>query len=141
MSFIPRQAGATNEDHVLTSAETRYFVTSAQGPALCADPWLKLVVIRWGVETSHQVLDVSFCEDKRPWITKDAAGALAVMLLRRLAYTILTLYRSVTLRSEENRLLPFRKLMQRLKDTLKWPSSEQLAGLRSRRFAVPPALA
>jgi hypothetical protein len=131
----------TYEDGVLTGTLTRYFITSLESSELSADKWLRLVVMRWGVETSHQILDGAFAEDKHPWITADAQGALAVMLLRRAAYTILTLYKSVTQRSDDHRLLPFRKLMEWLKDTLKWPNSEELEGLRTRRFAVPPALA
>ena len=131
----------TYVDGVLTSTKTRYFITSLESSELTAEKWLRLVVLRWGVETAHQILDDAFAEDERPWITADAQGALAVMLLRRAAYTILTLYRSVTQRSDENRLLPFRKLMEWLKDAVKWPNATDLEGLRSRRFAVPPALA
>ncbi len=131
----------TYEDGVLTGTKTRYFITSLESSELTAEKWLRLVVLRWGVETAHQILDGAFAEDERPWITADAQGALAVMLLRRAAYTILTLYRSVTQRSDDNRLRPFRKLMEWLKDAVKWPNAEDLDGLRSRRFAVPPALA
>ena len=130
----------TYEGGVLTGTLTRYFITSLESSELPADKWLKLVVMRWGVETSHQILDGAFAEDTRPWITSDAQGSLAVMLLRRVAYTILTLYRSVTQRSEDHRNLPFRKLMEWLKDTLKWPNSEEFEGLRTRRFAVPKTL-
>lgn len=130
----------TYEDGVLKGTRTRYFITSLESSELPAEKWLRLVVLRWGVETVHQILDEAFAEDERPWITADAEGALAVMLLRRAAYTILTLYRSVTQRGEDNRLQPFRKLMEWLKDALKWPNAEDLQGLRRRRFAVPPAL-
>jgi len=123
------------------STLTRYFLTSAESAALPADKWLKLVVMRWGVETSHQILDGAFAEDDRPWITKNANGALAVMLLRRVAYTIMTLFRSVTQRSDDNRETPFRKLLGWVMDVLKWPTAEELEGLRTRSFAVPPALA
>jgi hypothetical protein len=128
-------------DGALTSTSTRYFVTSLEASELAGEQWLELVVLRWGVETVHQILDDAFAEDKRPWITKDAVGALSVMLLRRVAYTVLTLFRSVTLRSEEKREQPFRKIMEWLKDAVKWPNSEDLEGLRPRRFALPPALA
>jgi hypothetical protein len=129
------------KDGVLKSTLTRYFITSAERGALPPDQWLKLVVMRWGVETSHQILDKAFAEDDRPWITSDAQGALAVMLLRRVAYTIMTLYRSVTQRSEDNRETPFRKLLGWVRDALKWPNATELEGLRTRSFAVPPALA
>jgi len=126
----------------LKSTETRYFVTSLDSAELPAETWLRVIVMRWGVETSHQILDGdAFAEDRRPWITSDAKGALAVMLLRRVAYTLLTLYRSVTQRSDDNRCRPFRKLMEWLKDAVKWATSDDLEGLRPRSFAVPAALA
>lgn len=131
----------TFEDGVLKGSLTRYYVTSLASSELPAEKWLRLIIMRWGVETSHQILDDAFAEDDRPWITADAQGALAVMLLRRVAYTIMTLYRSVTQRSDDNRAQPFRKLMEWLKDTLKWPNVEEFSGLRTRGFAVPPALA
>ncbi len=101
----------TYEGGELKGTLTRYFITSLRAAELTAEKWLRLIVLRWGVETSHQILDGAFAEDDRPWITKDAQGALAVMLLRRVAYTLLTLYRSVTQRSDENRQQPFRKVM------------------------------
>lgn len=131
----------TYEDGVLTGTKTRYYITSMDSSEMSAEKWLALIVLRWGVETVHQILDTAFEEDAHPWISADAQGALAVMLLRRVAYTILTLYKSVTLRSEENRRLPWRKLIEWVKDLLKWPNAEEMDGLRSRIFAVPPALA
>ena len=131
----------TYKNGLLTGTLTRYFVTSLESRELSPKKWLELVIVRWGVETAHQILDVAFSEDDRPWITADAQGALAVMLLRRVAYTILTLYRSVTQRSDDNRILPFRRIMEWIKDTLKWPNPGELQGFRPRRFAVPPALA
>lgn len=131
----------TYEGGELKGTLTRYYITSLEAAELPAEKWLRLIVLRWGVETSHQILDGAFAEDDRPWITKDARGALAVMLLRRVAYTLLTLYRSVTQRSDENRLQPFRKVMEWMKDTVKWPNEDELESLRSRSFAVPPALA
>ena len=131
----------TFKDGMQTSTKTRYFATSLESKTLSPDKWLKLVVQRWGVETTHQILDVAFSEDDRPWITADAQGALAVMLLRRIAYTLVTLYRSVTQRSDENRILPFRRIMGWIADTLKWPNANELEGFRGRQFQVPPALA
>jgi hypothetical protein len=131
----------TYEDGELTGTKTRLYVSSLEHTELTAAGWLKLIVCRWGVESAHQILDVSFAEDKRPWITSDAQGALAVMLLRRVAYTVLALYKWITQRSEDKRLMPWRKLMERIKDVLKWASHEAVADLRPRTFAVPPALA
>jgi hypothetical protein len=99
------------------------------------------VILRWSVETAHQILDCAFDEDEHPWITKDANGALVLMLLRRLVYTLMTLYKSVTLRSEGNREMTWSDLMKQIADTLEWAQGNVLDGFRSRTFAVPPALA
>ncbi|MBN1962971.1 MAG: ISAs1 family transposase, partial [Deltaproteobacteria bacterium] len=128
------------ENDKLVSTKTRFFVSSMKANELSADKWLELIVARWGVESVHQILDVSFCEDKHPWITKNANGALVVMLLRRLVYTLLTLYKSVTLRSEQNREMTWRELMSQIRDTLLWAREKILDGLRPRKFAMPPAL-
>lgn len=128
------------EKDALVSTQTRFFVTSLAADELAADTWLALIVERWAVETVHQILDCAFEEDAHPWITKDANGALVVMLLRRLVYTLMTLYKSVTLRSEENREMTWRELMEQIKDTLLWAHGKILDGLRPRAFAIPPAL-
>ena len=46
-----------------------------------------------GVEVTHQILDQSFEEDTKPWVLNDPNGMLVVLVLRRIAYTLLTLYR------------------------------------------------
>jgi hypothetical protein len=130
----------TYKNDVLQSTQTRFYVTSLKANELTPDQWLTLIVERWGVETVHQILDCAFEEDEHPWITKDANGALAVMLLRRLVYTLMTLYKSVTLRSEENREMTWRELMAQIRDTLLWAQGKILDGLRPRAFAIPPAL-
>ena len=95
----------------------------------------------------HQILDIesAFQEDDRPWITpgtpKTPAALRAVMLLRRLVYALMTLYKHVTLRSEDNSAAPWRRLMKSVRKVLEWPNAEELENLRSRKFAVPPALA
>jgi LmbE family N-acetylglucosaminyl deacetylase len=131
----------TYEDDVLTATKTRYFVSSLECSAMSAEQYLRLVVLRWGVESAHQILDTAFQEDRRPWITKNAQGALAVMLARRAVYTILSLFKSVSLRSDENREMPWRRLMERIKDAMKWSSEADLTSLRPRSFALPKALA
>ena len=92
--------------------------------------------------TAHQILDCAFEEDKHPWITKDANGALVIMLMRRLVYTMMTLYKSVTIRSEEAReTMTWRELMKQIRDTVEWARQSVFEGLRQRAFAIPPALA
>jgi hypothetical protein len=131
----------TYEYGELAGTKTRYYVSSLAATELTPTQWLKLTILRWGVESCHQILDTAFLEDKRPWVTADAQGALAVMLLRRVVYTTLTLFRSVTLRSEDHRLMPWRKLMKWLRQALEWPNPVDVEDLRPRTFAVPPALA
>src|SRR5450432_1461304 len=65
----------------------------------------------WGVETSHQILDTAFEEDDHPWIEACPRAALVVAILRRIAYTMLALFRTVTQRSEERRATPWQTLM------------------------------
>ena len=107
---------------------------------LNAEQWLRLVVMRWGVETCHQILDVAFAEDKRPWYTKDVDGALNVALLRRLVFTVLTLFRSRTQRSEEKRLAPWRELFEDIMDAMKMASKAHVADLRQRTYKAPSVL-
>jgi hypothetical protein len=84
------------------------------------------------VETTHQVLDTAFLEDKRPWIRADPNGMLVMMVLRRIAYTLLGLFRSVTQRSEEKRETAWRRLMRRVHNTMVGADERTVAGLRRR---------
>ena len=94
--------------------------------------WLQLVRCHWGVENNnHHTLDTAFAEDARPWIEADAQGMLAVLLLRRIAYTLLALYRAVTLRSDDGRATPWKRLMQSVRDVLVAATEEQVAGLEA----------
>lgn len=131
----------TYKDGRLAGTKTRYFVCSMLFSKLIPEQWLALIILRWGVETSHQILDLgnAFDEDNHPWIHANAQGALVVQILRRIVYTAMTLYRSVTLRSEEGSTAPWRCHMEWIKDTLKWPNPEEMQDLRPRTFAVPPA--
>ena len=129
------------EDGELDSIETRYSVSSLEADELEPRQWLKLHVLRWGVETAHCILDTAFEEDDRPWIRKDAQGNLVVQLLRRVAYTLMTLYKHVTIRNEDESRKPWRKHLEWVKDMLKWATSETVKNLRPRQFVVPPALA
>jgi len=131
----------TYADGELTSTKTRFFVTSMASTELEPEKWLQLIVLRWGVETSHQILDQTFEEDTRPWFTKKPQGALVVMLLRRLVYTALTLFKARTQRSEEKQLAPWRELLEDIMDAMKMATEKHVAGLRARTYKVPTALA
>jgi len=49
-----------------------------------------------------------------PWIEACPRAALVVAILRRIAYTMLALFRSVTQRSDERRATPWQTLMTAL---------------------------
>jgi hypothetical protein len=61
---------------------------------------------------------------------------LAVLLLRRIAYTLLALFRSVTLRSDEHRAMRWKSLLAWVRDVLVAANEDQLAGLRLREVAA-----
>jgi predicted transposase YbfD/YdcC len=111
----------------------RYFISSLDGDGLTASEWLKLVRMHWGVENNcHNTWDVAFEEDDRRWIVADPKGAMNVMLLRRLAYNMLVLFRTVTQRSEENRMTPWKDILRWVYNTLISAQVTDLAGLRDR---------
>lgn len=94
------------------SREDRYFVSSLPRSRLTDEQWLLLVRRHWGVETAHQILDGAFDEDKHPWIEQHPRATAVVMVLRRIAYTLLVLWRDVTLRSDDNRSRPWSWIMR-----------------------------
>lgn len=79
--------------------------------------WLLLVRRHWGVETSHQILDVAFEEDDHPWIEQNPRATVVVMILRRIAYTLLALWQLAVIKA----------------------TAGELAGLRRHRLAPAPA--
>jgi len=94
-----------------SSLTTRGRVRLTPSIRLTADHWLLVARRHWGVETSHQILDNAFEEDDHPWIEACPRAALVVAILRRIAYTMLALFRSVTQRSDERRATPWETLM------------------------------
>lgn len=114
------------------TVERRYYVSSLPAREMSAEQWNLAIKLHWGVETSHQILDVAFGEDDRPWIRSDPNGMLVMMVLRRIAYTMLGLYRSVTQRSEEKREVAWRRLMKKVNNTLVGAEEATVAGLRRR---------
>ena len=120
----------------LESTEFRYYVTNAPRRKLANKTWLSLIIERWSVETCHQVLDVGFEEDDRPVIEKDTNGALVVSYLRRAAYTLLTLFKNVSLRDIDAQMMSHRALMRWLRDTAVAMTEAAASGIRVRK-AVP----
>lgn len=124
-------------DGVVVESETRMSVSSMPPDRLTPKEWMQLVRAHWGVENNnHHTLDTAFAEDDRPWIEADANGMLAVLVLRRIAYTILALYRSVTLRSDEGRATRWRDLMRSIYDALIAATVEQTTNLRRRELCA-----
>lgn len=124
VEYVRVQRGAVVE------RDERMFVSSYDPKRLTPAQWLLLVRSHWGVENnSHHTLDTAFAEDDRPWIEADPHGMLAVLLLRRIAYTLLALFRAVTLRSDEHRAMRWRALLTWMRDALVAATEDQLAGL------------
>jgi hypothetical protein len=113
--------------------DNRYYVCSMAVDSLSAEQWLQLVRRYWGVENGpHFTLDVALREDQHPWIEADPKGALVLVLLRRVAYNLLTLFRSVTLRDELSRITPWKTVLSWFLVTLQTAMDSDLNGLRAR---------
>ena len=61
---------------------------------------------------------------------------LAVLVLRRIAYTLLALFKAVTQRAEENRAMRWKALRRWVRDALVAATAETFAGLRARAVAA-----
>jgi hypothetical protein len=121
------------EGAVIGESERRYFASSLAAEEFTAEQWLWAVRAHWSVETTHQVLDTSFREDERPWIRSSSKGMLALIVLRRIAYTLLTLYRSVTQRSDAKRERPWQELLELVRDALVASTEATIASVRRRK--------
>ena len=125
------------ETEEVLAQEDRYFLSSLPREALTVEQWLLVVRNHWWVENGcHQVWDKIFREDDKPWIQAGAGscqGTVAVMLLRRLGYNLLALFRSVTQRSEEKRQMPWKDLMRAVYNTLIAATATDTEGLRRRK--------
>lgn len=135
-TFVRVESVVEREGHA-PQRDVRIYVTSLMPTRLSGKQWLELARSHWGVENnSHHTLDVAFEEDDRPWIVADGHGMLAVLILRRIALTLLTLFRSVTQRSEEKRAMPWKSLLSWMRDALVAATQDQIGSLRQRR-ALP----
>lgn len=100
-------------DGTETTHEVRDFISSLNSHGLTPQQWLYVIRSHWSVENeNHHTFDRFFAEDKKPGITYDTNGMLILLLLRRMAYNLMALFRRVTLRSEERRLTPWRELIR-----------------------------
>ena len=117
----------------------RYYVSSLPPEALTPSQWLELVRRHWGVENGcHHTFDTAFAEDDRPWIVNDPQGMVVVLLLRRMAYNLIALFRDVTQRSEDKRGAPWKTLLRWMNNMLIALTEPDLSGLRERML---PAVA
>ena len=122
------------ETDEVVAHEDRYYISSYPTDGLRADQWLLLVRLHWGVENNcHNTWDTAFKEDDRPWIRSDPRGMVVCVLLRRLAYNMLALFRSVTQRCEERRLTPWKDLLRWVYNTVISATAQHTAGLRTRK--------
>ncbi len=116
--------------------ETRYFLSSLCTERLSAQQWLTVIRRHWAVETTHQILDFTFQEDEHPWITHNPRLTATSMILRRIGYTLLSVFKNVTQRSEHRRQEPWHRLLTRIRDALPLATPAAFDGVR-RRTAEP----
>ncbi len=125
------------QDGKVIAREDRYFISSLKLTELTLEEWLRLVRSHWAVENNaHWTLDAIFREDDHPWIEADPRGVVVFMLLRRIAYNLLTLFRSVTQKSDERRAMPWRQLLTWVYNTLIAAGRLDVQGLRNRNQAA-----
>jgi DDE_Tnp_1-associated/Transposase DDE domain len=127
-----RVESVLTRDGIAARREARLFVSSLVENTLSPAQWLQVVRSHWGVESNHHTLDTAFAEDDRPWIVADGNGMLAVLVLRRIAYTLLALFRSVSLRSEHKHQLRWSDLMRWVWTAIVAATDVHLDALRSR---------
>jgi len=131
-SFLAVES-VTLREGVVVENEVRLFVSSRAPERLTPRQWLYVVRAHWYVENNvHNTLDTAFAEDDWPWIEADEHGMLAVLVLRRIAYTLLALFKAVTQRSEERRAMRWKALLRWVRDALVAATAETLTGLRAR---------
>jgi hypothetical protein len=133
LKTLVRVRSEVEEGGRVISGEDRYYVASLAADRLQGWQWLALVRNHWAVENNcHWTLDAIFEEDEHLWIEEDARGVVVMTLLRRIAYNLMALFRSVTLRSEEKRRTPWRRLMSWVHATVVGASDLQVSRLRER---------
>jgi predicted transposase YbfD/YdcC len=121
-------------DGKVVAREDRFFISSLKLTEMSLPQWLSLVRHHWNVENNcHWTLDAIFREDERLWIESDPRGVVVTMLLRRIAYNLLALFRSVSLKSEGNRTMPWRELLRWVYVTLVAADRSDVANLRPRK--------
>ncbi|NOY91193.1 MAG: ISAs1 family transposase [Deltaproteobacteria bacterium] len=117
-----------------TSCESRYFLSSLPTGALTLQQWLRLIRAHWGVENNaHHALDVQFNEDDHLFVPTHVGASLCLVVLRRVVLSLFALFRKVSLKSDKNRGMPWRELLDWAYRTLASATSSQIDRLRRRR--------
>ena|GEM_PF-1562990 len=76
-----------------TTREDRFYVSCLAADAMNGAQWATIIRRRWAVDNEcHNTFDRILREDDRPWVRAPEA-IVNVILLRRIAYTILALHR------------------------------------------------
>ena len=114
------------------NTETFYYISSLAIDRMTPEQWLTVIRRHWAVETVHQILDGAFAEDDHPWVLENPRLTVVVMILRRIGYTLLTIFRSITQRSDDRRQQPWHCLLQRIRDAVLLATPWVLDGLRPR---------
>lgn len=110
--------------------EDRYFVTNLTQSRLTPQQWMTAIRKHWMIENNaHWILDMRFHEGKHPW-SRNPHSMLAAILLRRIAFNIVSLFRGVYLRSDENRLTPWKDIMDGFEDVLRLGTREHFVPRR-----------
>lgn len=121
---------------LVTGSGDRYFVSSLRHDSHTPSEWVRVIRARWGVENNnHHTFDTILSEDSNPWFQEHPVGALNIVILRRIAYNAMALFRARTLRAEANHLMPWRHLMLDVYTALVSATEEAVNGLRAR---APP---
>jgi hypothetical protein len=120
--------------------ETFYFLSSLAPDRLSPQQWLTVIRRHWAVETTHQILDDAFEEDDRPWVTHNPRLTALIMILRRIGYTLLAIFKHVTQRSESRQSEPWHVLLSRIRNAMLLASDSIAEGLRRRSAGPLPTL-
>lgn len=110
--------GRTGSAGYRLTHETRYFLSGLPANRFVTPQSLSVIRRHWAVETTHQILDVTFQEDERPWLTHNPRLTATIIILRRLGYTLLSVFKNVTQRSTRRRQEPLHRLLTRIRDAL-----------------------
>jgi hypothetical protein len=74
--------------------------------------------------------------DDHPWVLHNPRLTAAIMILRRIGYTLLAIFKHVTQRSDHRRHEPWHVLLTRIRHALLMATPATFGGLR-RRVALP----